>query len=73
METEFFDIAEKYGKTLAVKKLTIVSAQKVVRQAIRDSYAKKDISVCSMPIRAFHVAGKMIPHKWIFAIMHRLK
>ncbi len=73
VETEFFDIAEKYGKTLAVKKLTIVSAQKVVRQAIRDSYAKKDISVCSMPIRAFHVAGKMIPHKWIFAIMHRLK
>ena len=73
VDTEFFDIAEKYGKTLAVKKLTMVSAQRVVKQAIRDSYAKKDISVCSLPIQAFLVAGKLLPHKWIFGIMHLLK
>lgn len=73
VDTEFFDIAEKYGKTLAVKKLTLVTAQKVVRQAIRDSYEKRDISVCSLPIRIFHVAGKCLPHKWIFALMHCFK
>lgn len=45
VDTEFFDIAEQYGKTLAVKKLTIVSAELVVRKAIRDSYGKKSLSV----------------------------
>ena len=73
VDTEFFDIAEKYGKTLAVKKLTIVTAQRVVKQAIRDCHAKKDVSVCSLPIRAFQAACKLIPHKWIFQVTHLLK
>lgn len=73
VDTEFFDIAEKYGKTLAVKKLTLVTADKVVRQAIRDSYAKRDISVCSLPIQAFYALGKILPHKWLFAVVHRMK
>ena len=68
-----FDIAEKYGKTLAVKKLTLVSAPRVVRQAIRDSYEKKAISVCSFPIQFFWVASKILPHKLIFWIMHFFK
>ena len=69
VDTEFFAIAEKYGKTLAVKKLTMVSSDRVVSKAIRDCYHKKDISVCSFPIQAFHVLTKLLPNSVIFAVM----
>ena len=73
VETEFFDIAEKYGSTLAVKKLTMVSADKVVRTALRDSRDKKAISVCSIPIKAFHVVTKIIPDSIIMGVVNLLK
>lgn len=69
VETEFFDIAEKYGSTLAIKKLTMVPAAKVVKQALRDSRDKRAVSVCSLPIKAFHVMCKVFPHPWILGIM----
>ncbi len=72
-ETEFFDIAEKYGTTLAVKKLTIVSPKRVVKDALLDSYDKKALSVCSFPIKAFGILSKVIPHGCILHIMGRLK
>ncbi len=73
VDTEFFERAERYGKTLAVKKLTIVPADRVVKKAIRDSYDKKALSVYSLPIQAFHVLCKLLPHDVIFGIMRRLK
>ena len=73
VDTEFFERAEQYGKTLAVKKLTIVPADRVVKKAIRDSYDKKALSVYSLPIQAFHVLCKLLPHDVIFGIMRRLK
>lgn len=73
VDTEFFDIAEKYGKTLAVKKLTLVTAPRVVRQAIRDSYKKRTISVCSLPIQAFWIASKLLPQGLIFRLMHMFR
>lgn len=73
VETEFFDIAEKYGTTLAVKKITMVSAQRVVKQALLDSHDKKAMSVCSLPIKAFHVITKLLPHSFILNMAGRLK
>ncbi len=70
VETEFFDIAEKYGSTLAVKKLTMVPADRVVRQALRAARDKKAVSVCSLPIKCFHVLSKALPHAWILWIMN---
>ncbi len=72
VDTEFFMIAEKYGKTLAVKKLTMVTADRVVKKAIRDCYRKKTISVCSLPIQSFWVMCKLLPHALIFRIMRLL-
>ncbi len=69
VETEFFDIAEKYGSTLAVKKLTMVSPQRVVKDALRDSCHKKAVSVCSLPMKAFRVLTKIIPHGWFLSMM----
>lgn len=73
VETEFFDIAEKYEATLAVKKMTMVSPQKVVRTAIRDARDKKAMSVCSAPIKAFRVVTKIIPDQVILGVINWLK
>ncbi|MCM1568247.1 MAG: SDR family NAD(P)-dependent oxidoreductase [Roseburia sp.] len=62
VDTPFFDIAEKTGSTLAIKKYTMVTAKKVVAKALFDSYHKKAMSVCSIPIRAFGVLAKAAPH-----------
>ena len=73
VDTPFFDIAEKTGTTLAVKKYTMVSAREVVSLALRDSYRKKNMSVCSFPIQAFQVLAKVLPHQVLLSIMGVLK
>lgn len=73
VETEFFDIAEKYGSTLAVKKLTMVSPQRVVKEALHDSYNRKAVSVCSPIIKLFHVLTGVLPHSWMLWVMNFLK
>jgi len=73
VNTEFFDIAEKNGKTLAIKKLTIVEADKVVTAAIFDSLHKKAKSVYSLPIKAFHIMTKIFPQDFILAVMRYMK
>lgn len=62
VDTPFFDIAEKYGATLSVKKLTMVDAARVVEKALKDSYYCREMSVCSLPIQAFEVLTKCVPH-----------
>ncbi|HBA69090.1 MAG TPA: short-chain dehydrogenase [Lachnospiraceae bacterium] len=69
VETEFFETAEKYGSTLAVKKLAMVSPQKVVREALSDSYKRKAVSVCSFPMKAFRILTKTVPHGVILNFM----
>ena len=73
VDTPFFNIAEKTGSTLAIKKLTLVSAKRVVNQALKDSYYKRAKSVCSLPIRMFEVYAKLTPHGIILKIMQLLK
>jgi hypothetical protein len=73
VDTPFFDIAEKTGSTLAVKKLTITRADLVVAQAIKDSYYKRERSVCTPLIRMFEVLAKAIPHKVILEAMRFMK
>lgn len=72
VDTEFFDRAEQYGKTLAVKKMTIVSAKRVVRQAVRDVCDRKAMSVCSFPIQAFRILCKILPQRVILRVMELL-
>lgn len=65
VDTEFFDIAEQYGTTLAVKKLTMVNSDRVVREAIEASRQKKSMAVCSLLIKMFMVLSKLLPHSFI--------
>lgn len=72
VDTPFFDIAEKTGSTLAVKKLTLVRADQVVARAIADSYHKRERSVYSAWIKSFDIAAKIIPHRVLLELMRLL-
>lgn len=73
VNTEFFDVAEQYGSTLAIKKLTMITSEKCVSDALRGSYHKKSLVVPGIPMKAFLLASKFIPHDVILAIADLLK
>lgn len=73
VNTPFFDIAEKDGKTLSIKKMTMASPEKVVERAIEDSFRRKRVSVYNPYIKAFYVLAKFVPHQWLLYIMRFLK
>lgn len=73
VDTEFFQTAEKYENTLAIKKFTLVSAQKVVADALLASYHKQTMSVCSLPIKAFEILAKLMPHKLLLGVINSVK
>lgn len=73
VDTPFFPLAGKYGNALAFKEKIMVPADKVVKQALFDSHRKKQISVYSLPIKAFFIVSKLLPHRFIFFIMRFLK
>ena len=53
VKTEFFEVAEHYASTLAMKQYTMVEADRVVKDALRASSKNRPMSVCSLPIQAF--------------------
>ena len=69
VDTPFFDIAEKNGATLNVKKLVMVSADKVVAKALADSLRKRTKSVYSLPIKGMELLAKTVPHDWLLTCM----
>lgn len=73
VDTPFFDIAEKTGSTLAVKKFSLVRADRVVERAISDSYHKHERSVYSAWIKSFDIAAKIVPHRALLKAMQFLK
>lgn len=73
VDTPFFDIAERNGKTLAVKKFALATAEQVVKKAIDDSFKKKRTSVYGGLMQAFWVFAKAVPHQCILVMMRFLK
>lgn len=73
VNTEFFDIAEQYGSTLAIKKLTMISTEKCVSDALRASYHKKSMEVPGIPMKAFLIATKLLPQEAILRLVQLLK
>lgn len=72
--TRFFDIAEQNGtRTMSIKKYIMVSAPEVVSLALRDSWMRHPISVYSLPIKAFHMVSKVVPHTLILDVMEWIK
>ena len=73
VDTEFFDIAEQYGSTLAVKKLTMITSEKCVKEALRSSYYKDELCVPGMTMKAFLAVSKALPHEVILRIAQLFK
>lgn len=73
VDTEFFDRAEKGNDTLFIKKIVMAKPEKVVEKALLDARNKKDVSVYSLPIQAFYVVSKLLPHKLMLFIMRAMK
>ena len=73
VKTEFFDVAEKYGtRTLSLKKFAMTTPSVVVKQAFKDSYARKEISVPTMTMKLFSILCKIVPHKVIITLTQSL-
>ena len=69
VDTPFFERAEQKASTLAIKKYTMVKAEKVVRDALKASAKRRSISVCCLPIKAFFLLTKLLPHSVILHIL----
>lgn len=73
VDTPFFNIAEKDGKILTIKKMAMAKADKVVERAIRDSFYKKESSVYGAMIRFCEIFSKIVPHKIVLMLTSIIK
>lgn len=67
VDTEFFERAGNNEQT-SVKKKLLVSADKVVSQAIKDAAMGNDMSVYGVAMKSAHLASKVVPDKIIMNI-----
>jgi hypothetical protein len=61
VKTEFFQIAERYESVKLYKKMTMVSADKVVHRALTDAAHGRSVSVYGGFIKVFRVLAKILP------------
>lgn len=69
VKTEFFDIAEENNQIALYKKLVMANPVKVVEKAMRDAMAGKTTSVYGLPMQAFEVLCKIVPHELILKLL----
>ena len=70
VKTEFFDVAGEASSP--IKKQMMADAKSVVRQALQDAIAGKEISVYGLPMKVSMIASKLLPHKLIIQIMDKI-
>ncbi len=73
VDTPFFDIAEASASTLALKKYTMVSPERVVTLALKDSYYRRPLSVCGLPMKSFRALSRAVPHCLLLRAMRQMK
>ena len=73
VRTEFFDRAEKYAATLAVKKFSCVGPEDVVRAALTASARNRAMSVYSPLMKGFRLLAKTLPHSLLLEIAQKMK
>lgn len=73
VDTEFFERAEKGNNRLFIKQFVMAKPDKVVAKALNDALNKKEISVYSLPMQAFYIASKILPHKLMLVFMRIMK
>ena len=73
VDTPFFDIAERNGTTLAIKKYVMAKPKAVVAKSLKDSYFKKELSVYGFAMNAFLLGTKLLPHSFFLFAESKLK
>lgn len=67
VDTEFFETGNIHIK--AFKKAFLIKPAKVVRKALLDAEAGRDVSVCSFSIQALRLAAKLLPSRMMLKLM----
>lgn len=62
------ELLQKEMNGKKVKFPGLVTADRVVKQAIRDAKKGRDMSVCSLYVKCQHVNVKLLPQKWVMKL-----
>ena len=69
VNTEFFNIAENGVERAWYKDLFMSRAKDVVRQALKDSVQKKEVSVYGTSMKLLMFASKVVPHSVALGVL----
>lgn len=69
VRTEFHQVAISEGHLPIYKILAMADPRKVVKLAIRDSMMGKSLSIYGLSMKAFFLAGKILPHELIIHVI----
>lgn len=70
VNTEFFEAAG--SKVAPSKEKFMVESKAVVRQALKDAHRGKELSVYGLSMKFVHMAGKILPTKWLLFVMGKM-
>jgi hypothetical protein len=65
--TDFFKVAEENGTPFGIKKFFMAKKEKVVAQALKDTFRKKDVSIYSAPMKGLTLLVKILPQRVILS------
>lgn len=71
VDTEFFDVSGELANPM--KALVVVDARSVVKQALLDARAKKEVSVYGAAMKGAEAAAKILPHGMILKTMDKIE
>jgi short-subunit dehydrogenase len=75
VDTPFFEVAERNHteasreKVQKLKTLFMIQPEKVVKQALRDSYHKRTLSVIGVPMNVFAIAARYLPQSLLLKLI----
>ena len=72
VETEFFQVAEQTGKSFALKKYFHANKEKVVCQALKQAFQKKEVIVYSLPMKGLWLLVKLLPQNFILDVYTKM-
>ena len=67
VNTEFFEVSGPI--TSVFKKMTMADASDVVKQAVKDSMRKKQLSIYGLPMKGSYLGAKLLPHRLLMKFL----
>ena len=73
VQTEFFDVAERYGSVLGIKKYVMAQPERVVKAALAASCKNRPMSVYGPAMNAFWLMTRLMPQDPVLHLTYRMK